>query len=92
MKRLSQTAPSHSLTAQSQPVQYRHLLHEVLFWLISEIILTVTGLDDIANYSEFLLKQADGTWQPMIHAASQIYSSYKVKDLFIQTAQPYVLC
>lgn len=31
------------------------LLRNTAFWLFSEIMLTVLGLDDLADYSEYLL-------------------------------------
>jgi hypothetical protein len=42
---------------QRHQPKYRHLLGEIAIWLISEVLLTVAGLDDIANYSEFLLNK-----------------------------------
>jgi hypothetical protein len=42
---------------QQHQAQYKHLLGEIAIWLISEALLTVAGLDDIANYNEFLLNK-----------------------------------
>jgi hypothetical protein len=42
---------------QQHQAQYKHLLGEITIWLISEVLLTVVGLDDIANYNEFLLNK-----------------------------------
>jgi hypothetical protein len=58
--------------------QHRHLLHEIMIWLVSEVLLTLTGLDDIANYSEFLLKQDFWTGHPMIHRVTGMRISSSV--------------
>ncbi|HEY9629008.1 MAG TPA: hypothetical protein V6C84_17030 [Coleofasciculaceae cyanobacterium] len=34
----------------------KNLIFNVTFWLATEILLTVTGLDSLADYSEFLFK------------------------------------
>jgi hypothetical protein len=48
------------------PHHYKQLFSEITIWLVSEIILAVVGLDDIANYSEFLLNQ----YQASTHSTS----------------------
>ncbi|MBP5972522.1 hypothetical protein HW132_07205 [Brasilonema sp. CT11] len=35
-------------------VHYKKVLFEIAFWLITEVILNFVGLDDLANYSEFI--------------------------------------
>ncbi len=41
--------------AQQQQIQWRKLVSKLLFWLTVEIILNLVGLDNMADYSEFLL-------------------------------------
>jgi hypothetical protein len=36
------------------------LLFKIAFWLFAEIALTFVGLDDMADYSEFLLQSRQG--------------------------------
>lgn len=36
---------------------WQKLLVKMTFWLLAEIILTLVGLDDLADYSEFLLSE-----------------------------------
>ncbi len=36
-------------------VQWHTLINKLLFWLVIEIILNLVGLDNIADYGEFLL-------------------------------------
>ncbi len=38
-------------------VQWHTLINKLLFWLVVEIILNLVGLDNIADYSEFLLSE-----------------------------------
>ncbi|MEL7350359.1 MAG: hypothetical protein AAF171_14030 [Cyanobacteria bacterium P01_A01_bin.116] len=35
--------------------QWQTLISKLLFWLMVEIILNLVGLDNVADYSEFLL-------------------------------------
>jgi hypothetical protein len=35
-------------------VHYKKVLFDLAFWLITEVILNLVGLDDLANYSEFI--------------------------------------
>ncbi|MEM9090506.1 MAG: hypothetical protein AAGC93_17370 [Cyanobacteria bacterium P01_F01_bin.53] len=37
------------------------LLPKLLFWLALEIILNLVGLDNLADYSEFISGQTDGS-------------------------------
>ncbi len=37
-----------------KPQQYKKLILKLIFWLFLEIILNLTGLDDVADYSEFV--------------------------------------
>jgi hypothetical protein len=41
----------------TQPIQRYRLIHKLIFWLITEIILNLVGLDNIADYGEFLLSE-----------------------------------
>ena len=36
--------------------QWQKLLFKLMFWLVLEIILNLIGLDDVADYSEFIFK------------------------------------
>ncbi|MGD1899458.1 MAG: hypothetical protein ACFB16_21250 [Phormidesmis sp.] len=35
--------------------QWHPLISKLFFWLVAEIILNLVGLDNVADYSEFLL-------------------------------------
>lgn len=37
-----------------KPQHYQKLILNLIFWLFLEIILNLTGLDDVADYSEFI--------------------------------------
>ncbi|MGB7485379.1 MAG: hypothetical protein WA901_04265 [Phormidesmis sp.] len=39
----------------NQQIQWRKLISKLFFWLTVEIILNLVGLDNMADYSEFLL-------------------------------------
>ncbi|MGB7084295.1 MAG: hypothetical protein WBD47_01985 [Phormidesmis sp.] len=36
-------------------VQWHKLINKLIFWLLVEILLNLVGLDNLADYSEFLL-------------------------------------
>ncbi|UBF25605.1 hypothetical protein K9N68_29220 [Kovacikia minuta CCNUW1] len=36
------------------PHLYRKVLYNITFWLVTETILNIAGLDTIANYGEFI--------------------------------------
>lgn len=40
-------------------IQWKKLWVKVIFWLGAEILLTSIGLDDLADYSEFLCQQKE---------------------------------
>ena len=40
-----------------QKIKWKKLLLETSIWFIAEIILSLIGIDDLADYSEFLLEQ-----------------------------------
>jgi hypothetical protein len=44
-------------------IRWKKLVIQSLIWLASEVLLTVAGLDDLADYSEFLFEK---------HASSSI--------------------
>lgn len=44
-------------------VTLRTLLVKLLFWFALEVGLNLVGLDNLADYSEFILSQADRNWQ-----------------------------
>jgi hypothetical protein len=56
---------------RDQP-SHKKLLGEITIWLVSEVVLTLTGLDDIANYSEFLLNQDLFHSQPTMQYVAEI--------------------
>ncbi|MGB3294623.1 MAG: hypothetical protein WBB01_16695 [Phormidesmis sp.] len=43
------------------PVTLKTLLTKLLFWLAAEIVLTLVGLDNLADYSEFIANQTSGS-------------------------------
>jgi hypothetical protein len=36
----------------------KRAIWKILFWLVSEIILNLSGLDDLADYSEFVFEKS----------------------------------
>jgi len=40
---------------------WHKLLAKLLFWLMAEVILNAVGLDNLADYSEFLLNHVNNT-------------------------------
>ncbi len=38
-------------------VHWKELLLNLTLWFVAEIILNLTGLNDLSNYSEFFLQQ-----------------------------------
>ena len=38
-------------------MQWKKLLVRIVFWLSMEIVLSLLGLDDIADYSEFIFEK-----------------------------------
>ena len=46
-------------------IQWHKLLYKLTIWLVVEIVLNLMGLDDMADYSEFIFGQ-DGTELPSI--------------------------
>lgn len=38
-------------------IQWKVLLVKIIVWLVAEILFTCLGLDDIADYSEFLAEK-----------------------------------
>lgn len=36
-------------------IEWQQLIAKIFFWLLIEIIFTSIGIDDLADYSEFLL-------------------------------------
>ncbi|MGP1371793.1 MAG: hypothetical protein ACTS3T_03125 [Almyronema sp.] len=43
-------------------IKFRQLLFELLIWLTTELFLGCVGLDNLADYSEYL-KEQDTTWK-----------------------------
>lgn len=42
---------------QTQQIKWKKLLISLLFWLLTEILLNILGLDNLADYSEFINHQ-----------------------------------
>ena len=40
-------------------IQWQKLWFKIILWLGAEILLTLIGLDDLADYSEFLCQQQE---------------------------------
>jgi len=40
---------------RTMQVYWQKLLVKTMFWLLAEVVLTLVGLDNLADYSEFLL-------------------------------------
>ncbi|MDJ0577742.1 MAG: hypothetical protein QNJ65_21605 [Xenococcaceae cyanobacterium MO_234.B1] len=40
-------------------IQWKKLWGKIIFWLGAEIVLTLIGLDDLADYSEFIGQQKE---------------------------------
>ncbi len=40
---------------------WKKLVFDLSFWLIAEVVLNIIGIDDLADYNEFLLGQKSGT-------------------------------
>ncbi len=38
-------------------VRWRKLITQILIWLLAELLLNFIGLDDLADYSEFLFER-----------------------------------
>lgn len=38
-------------------IRWKKLVLQSLIWLASEVVLTVAGLDDLADYSEFVFEK-----------------------------------
>lgn len=38
-------------------VRWKELLIHLTIWLVAELVLNLTGLDELSNYSEFVLQQ-----------------------------------
>ncbi|EKU96227.1 hypothetical protein Lepto7375DRAFT_0206 [Leptolyngbya sp. PCC 7375] len=45
-------------------IHWPQFLLKILFWLSAEIALTCLGLDDLADYSEFLLQDRNNCLPP----------------------------
>jgi hypothetical protein len=43
--------------AKGKIMQWKKLLVRIVFWLSMEIVLSLLGLDDIADYSEFIFEK-----------------------------------
>ena len=42
-------------------INYRQLLAKLLVWLVAEVVLNYVGLDNLADYSEYLKEQSTVT-------------------------------
>lgn len=49
------------------PIQFRQLMLDLLFWLTAELLLNCVGLDEMADYSEYLkLQDKTGLLNPTL--------------------------
>ncbi len=51
---------SHLCKKQIMKVQWPKLFWRTVFWLCAEMALTFLGLDDLADYSEFVFQNRSG--------------------------------
>ena len=47
-------------------VRWQKLLVKTSFWLATEIVLNLIGIDDLADYSEFLLQDRNNFSSPIV--------------------------
>ena len=48
--------PQTAMSQMQSLIRWRKLLTSLTFWLLVEVSLNVVGLDDLADYSEFLFQ------------------------------------
>ncbi|MDJ0716391.1 MAG: hypothetical protein QNJ54_19640 [Prochloraceae cyanobacterium] len=60
-------------------VRWKKLLPQIVFWLAAEISLNFLGLDDMADYTEFL---------NLIYTYEQVNSKFKSEDLNFYVNSP----
>ena len=46
----------HTLSAGSSQIHWKMLLVKFAIWLVAEVVLSLYGLDNIADYSEYLFR------------------------------------
>jgi hypothetical protein len=42
---------------KTKQIQWKTLLVKMIFWLITEVVLNAVGLDNLADYSEFVFER-----------------------------------
>ena len=52
-------------------IQWQSLILKIIFWLAAEVALTLVGLDEIADFSEFLASSKDLTRDERLVRGSQ---------------------
>ncbi|EDX83538.1 hypothetical protein S7335_718 [Synechococcus sp. PCC 7335] len=52
------------------PPTVKTLLSKLLFWCVLEIVLNYVGLDNLADYSEFIANQTINSWQNKLSNSS----------------------
>ena len=57
---------------------WKHLIVEFTIWLAAEVLLNVTGLDNLADFSEFMKQQLEAT--PHQPTLTQSYSPSSAKS------------
>lgn len=57
--------------------RWRSRIFQTTFWLVTEVLLNLTGLDNLADYSEFVFEKHLDRWscQPMM-TRSLLHHSY----------------
>jgi hypothetical protein len=54
---------------------WKHLIVEITIWLAAEVLLNVTGLDNLADFSEFMEQQLEAvTPQPTLTQSQSPFS------------------
>ena len=53
--------PRNSNTKLIMKINYCQLLAKLLVWLVAEVVLNYVGLDNLADYSEYLKEQSTVT-------------------------------
>lgn len=61
-------------------VQWKKLLITALLWFVSEMLLTFTGLDDLADYSDFIAQIQD-QYLESIHQYATVYKTLKFRRI-----------
>lgn len=53
---------------------WKHLIVKTTFWIAAEVLLNVTGLDNLADYSEFMEQQFEAVSRQPLMVQFRYYS------------------